>query len=323
MPQFISLGEVLIDFVSTEAGVTLQQSLGFHKRLGGAPANVALGVARLGESSGFLGKVGRDEFGKFLESQLKDSGVDVSQIRFTSEARTTLAFVSVTKTGERDFVFYRHPGADEFLTPRDLDRDYFRSAQIFHFGSISLTSQPSREATLEALKIARSEELVISLDPNLRLSLWKSSNEAKNTIREALAACDLVKLSEEEARWLTDETSPRRATESLLQGSPQVVLVTLGSSGCFYKTTEYEGKVRGFEVKVRDTTGAGDAFTAGFFTYLLQRKGDGNLLSLEKSELERAIRWANATGAITTTQIGATTAFPDKRQLEEFLAREE
>src|SRR5437764_13192160 len=168
MASVICLGEALIDFVADVHGVSIEDCPGFRKAAGGAPANVAVGVARLGRTSAFAGKVGEDPFGRFLERTLAENGVDTSPMRFDAEARTGLAFVSLMEDGERDFVFYRHPSADMRLRPDELPQDLFDGARIFHFGSITLISEPSRSTTLEALRRARSAGCRISFDPNLR-----------------------------------------------------------------------------------------------------------------------------------------------------------
>jgi fructokinase len=182
MPDVTALGELLIDFVPTVSGVALIEAPAFQKAPGGAPANVAAGVAKLGVSAGFMGKVGDDAFGHFLAQTLQEVGVDTSALRFSSEARTALAFVSLRADGEREFMFYRHPSADMLYAPGEVDVEYIRSTRVFHYGSISLISEPSRSATLLAVEAARASEALISYDPNLRLALWPSTRAAKEGI---------------------------------------------------------------------------------------------------------------------------------------------
>jgi len=182
MPAVISHGEMLIDFVSTVNGVSLIEAPSFLKAPGGAPANVAVGLARLGVSAGFLGQVGDDAFGHFLAQTLRENNVDVSALRFSREARTMLAFVSLRVDGERDFMFYRQPSADVLYRPEDVDETYVRSAKVFHFGTISLILEPARSATLHAVKIAREAGLTISFDPNLRLNLWPDAKAARKSV---------------------------------------------------------------------------------------------------------------------------------------------
>jgi fructokinase len=186
MLDVIACGEMLIDFVSTVSGVTLADAPAFQKAAGGAPANVAAGVARLGYRAGFMGQVGDDEFGRFLADTLRKDGVDIGGLRFSADARTALAFVSLRADGEREFMFYRHPSADMLWRPEDVDAAFAAQARIFHYGSISLIGEPSRGATLAALEHARAGGALISYDPNLRLALWPGKEAARTGI---LAGC--------------------------------------------------------------------------------------------------------------------------------------
>jgi fructokinase len=187
MLDVIACGELLIDFVSTDSGITVAQAPAFQKAAGGAPANVAVGIARMGYRAGFAGQVGDDPFGHFLVDTLAEAGVDTSGISFTSEARTALAFVSLRADGERSFVFFRHPSADMLWRPEDVNEAYVANTRIFHYGSISLIGEPSRSATLLAVECARRAGALISYDPNLRLALWPSANRARgHAVRLAL-----------------------------------------------------------------------------------------------------------------------------------------
>ena len=319
MPEIISLGESLIDFVSTRHGVDLKNAPGFFKRAGGAPANMAFGLARLGVEVGFLGKVGEDQFGHFLAEELNEAGVDLSQLRFTAEANTTLAFVSLTESGERDFTFYRDPGADELLAAEEIDRDYVDSAALLHFGSLSLTHPDSREATFQAIEYAKQSGLTVSMDPNLRPSLWDDEDKMKEAALEGLQRTDLVKLNGEELCLLADSDSLKKAANILLKKGPRLVVVTLGEHGSFYCHADGYDEVPGFEVEVQDTTGAGDGFTAGFFTCLAEDGSLGELGNMRDETLRKALRFGNAVAALTTTDRGATEAFPAREELESFL----
>lgn len=204
MPTVITLGEMLIDLISTKSGES-GDSPGFYKCPGGAPANVAVGVSRLGVKSGFIGKLGDDEFGYFLKNVLEANKVDTSNLLFTKEAQTAIAFVSLTAEGERDFLFYRKPCADKLLSPQEINEYYISSARILHFGSLSLAAEPAMSATFKAIEYAKQHGLIISMDPNIRLSLWDSKERARNIILQATTQCNLLKLSKEEARFLSDE----------------------------------------------------------------------------------------------------------------------
>ncbi len=289
----VTCGELLIDFVATEVGVTLAQASLFQKAPGGAPANVAVGLARLGHHVGFLGQVGDDEFGHFLADTLRRNAVNIDGLRFSSQARTALAFVSLVAEGERDFMFYRHPSAD-MLWPR-----------IFHYGSISLIHEPSRSATMRALTYAKEGGAVLSYDPNLRLPLWSSPGEARTGILAGWQHANIVKVSEEELNFLREEQTLERAARSLWHEQLRLLVVTQGKAGCTYFTTETSGHVPGFVVHPKDTTGAGDGFVAGMLSGLLASD-----LTWERGVIEQALLRANAVGALSTTRIGALSSLP-------------
>ena len=315
MPEIIALGELLIDFVPTVSGVTLIEAPAFKKAPGGAPANVAVGVARLGVSSGFMGKVGEDPFGHFLAQTLSESGVDVSALRYAREARTALAFVSLKADGERDFMFYRHPSADMLYQPDEVDAAYIRSARIFHYGSISLISEPSRSATFHAIEIAQQAGLLVSYDPNLRLNLWPDEEAARQGIMMGWPRANLIKVSQEELEFLSGTQDLLAGAQRLWHSKLSLMVITHGKHGCSYVTKDFNGEVPGFTVEPVDTTGAGDGFVAGLLRGLYRFPN-----ALENEELLRQVcRYANAVGALTTTERGAIPALPNAEQVEEFL----
>lgn len=316
MPEVIALGELLIDFVPTVSGVTLIDAPAFQKAPGGAPANVAVGVARLGVTSGFMGKVGDDPFGHFLAQTLEQAGVETSALCFSTEARTALAFVSLTAEGERDFVFYRHPSADMLYTPEEVDEGYIRSAKIFHFGSISLIAEPARSATLHAIQIAREAGVLISYDPNLRLNLWPDSDTAREQILAAWPLADVIKISQEELEFLSGETTWEAGAEHLWHAGQRLLVVTFGKDGCAYITDTARGLAPGFTVQPVDTTGAGDGFVAGLLAGLSRDPQAWQ----QPQRLEAICRYANAVGALTTTQRGAIPALPRAEQVAAFLS---
>lgn len=315
MPDIIALGELLIDFVPTVSGVTLLEAPAFKKAPGGAPANVAVGVARLGISSGFMGKVGEDPFGHFLAQTLSDVGVDVSALQFSESARTALAFVSLKADGERDFMFYRHPSADMLYAPEDVDASYIQSAQIFHYGSISLISEPSRSATLHAVEIAQQAGLLISYDPNLRLNLWPDTDTARNGIMQGWPMAQVIKVSQEELEFLSGSEEILKGAQKLWHPNLKLLIITHGKHGCSYITQRFHGRVPGFVVEPVDATGAGDGFVAGML-YGLYRFPQA--LENEKP-MRQVCRYANAVGALVTTQRGAIPALPNTEQVEVFL----
>jgi fructokinase len=314
-PAVLSLGELLIDFVPEERGVTLAEARSFVKAPGGAPANVAVGVARLGIASGFIGKVGDDPFGHHLADVLASEGVDIHQLRFDDGARTALAFVSLTREGERDFMFYRHPSADMRHRPDEVDADAIRAARVLHVGSISLISEPAASATRFAVRVAREAGVTVSYDPNLRLPLWPSAEAAADGIRSLLPHADLVKVSDDELVFLTGGDDLAHA-RSLWRDDWTLLLVTRGAQGVDYLLPDAEGRVAGFAVDTRDTTGAGDAFTAAVLTAVVR---DTAVLR-DRERLEQALLRANAFAALTTTRPGAIPAMPTPEELEAFLA---
>lgn len=314
MLDVTACGELLIDFVSTQSGVGLAGAPAFAKAAGGAPANVAVGVARLGYRAGFMGQVGEDDFGHFLADTLAGAGVDTGGLRFSPAARTALAFVSLRADGERSFMFYRHPSADMLWRPEDVDVAYAAAARIFHYGSISLIGEPSRGATLAALAAARRGGALISYDPNLRLALWPSPDAARAGMLAGLAHADLVKVSEEELVFLTGEADLRRAADQLWHDRLKLLVVTSGAAGCAYLTTDTQGEVPGFPVQPVDTTGAGDGFVAGLLAGLLDHD-----LRWDRAILEKALRLGNAVGALTTTQRGAIPSLPTRAAVEHLL----
>ncbi|MFF2481432.1 PfkB family carbohydrate kinase [Paenibacillus sp. NPDC058071] len=314
----ICLGELLIDFVSTAKDVSLIDSPGFLKAPGGAPANVAAGVVRLGGTSGFIGKVGEDPFGYYLKGVLDELTVDTSYLAHDKEARTTLSFVGQRPDGEREAMFYRHPGADMRLEPADIVEDYFHGAQIFHYGSISLGSPTSKEATLTALSYARKHGLLISYDPNLRTDLWPDAELARNEINAAFAYADIAKISEEEFKFITGCDTVEQCGEYILNLGPKFVIVTLGKDGCYYTDGKNSGYVGGFKANVVETTGAGDAFVAAVLHHLAERKKAGEPIFDES--LAEVLRFANAAGSIATTKMGAIPSLPAKADVNALLA---
>ncbi|CAL9117317.1 unnamed protein product [Musa textilis] len=304
----VSFGEMLIDFVPTVSGVSLAEAPGFLKAPGGAPANVAIAVARLGGRCAFLGKLGEDEFGRMLAAILRDNGVDDSGVTFDAGARTALAFVTLRADGEREFMFYRNPSADMLLTEAELNLDLIRKAKVFHYGSISLITEPCRSAHLKAMEVAKEAGALLSYDPNLRLPLWPSAAEAREQILSIWDAADIIKVSDVELEFLTGTDSVEdEVAMRLWRPSLKLLLVTLGEKGCKYYTKDFHGSVESFTVKQVDTTGAGDAFVGALLGKIIE---DQSALQDEK-KLRELLRFANACGAITTTKKGAIPSLPN------------
>jgi fructokinase len=317
MPSVVCLGEALIDFIADVSGVTLVECPGFRKAPGGAPANVAVGLVRLGVDAAFLGKVGDDPFGRFLQQSFAEAGVDTQFMRFDPDHRTGLAFVSLKADGDRDFVFFRHPSADMLYRPEEIPAAALEGCRAYHFGSITLIQDPSRAATLEALRRARANGALISYDPNLRLPLWPDPETARREILAALPLTDVVKVSEEEAEFLLGAGSLQAYAAQLLEFGPTLAAITRGPSGCYLATRTIAAEMPGFQVEVVDTTGAGDGFVAALLTGLLSRSS----ADLNAQDLFELGRYANAVGALTCTRKGAIPALPTHLEAAGFLQR--
>jgi fructokinase len=312
----VSFGEMLIDFVPTESGVSLAEAPGFLNAPGGAPANVAIAVSRLGGKAAFVGKLGDDEFGHMLAGILKQNGVSGEGILFDQGARTALAFVTLRADGEREFMFYRNPSADMLLTADELNLELIRSANVFHYGSISLIVEPCRSAHLKAMEVAKEAGALLSYDPNLRLPLWPSAEEARKQIMSIWDKAEVIKVSDNELEFLTgsDKIDDETAL-SLWHNNLKLLLVTLGEKGCRYYTKNFRGTVDGFPVKAVDTTGAGDSFVGALLCKIVK---DRSVLE-EEAKLREVLKYANACGAITTTKKGAIPALPTEPEVLTFV----
>ena len=310
MLDMIAVGEVLIDL--TQTGYSGQGIPLFAANPGGAPANVAVAAARLGASCAFVGKVGRDGFGAYLRRVLEENGVNSAGVR-TGEGATTLAVVSLSPEGERSFQFLR--GADRELTPKEISLEGLKETRVLHFGSVSLTAEPARSATLCAVQEARQLGKLVSYDPNYRAALWSSQEEAVAWMRRPLPMVDLIKLSREELPLLTGTEELERGAELLAGQGIRLVLVTLGAGGVFYRWQGATGTIPGIPVAVADTNGAGDTFLGAVLSRLV-RRGPGLLERLGTGELEEILAFANRAAALTCSRSGAIPAMPTLSELE-------
>ncbi len=322
MPDLVCLGELLIDFVAVEPNRTLREVPAFRRAPGGAPANVACGVARLGRTAGFIGKIGSEPFGDFLQQTLRDAGVDTSHLARTNEARTTLAFVGVHDDGRKEIFFYRNPGADMLLAPQDIDEAYVEGAACFHFGSISLIDSGPKAATLKAAHVAKKAGRLVSFDPNWRPALWDSRERGHLEIKTALPLADVVKVSQEEWHLVTGTDDLAEGAEGILAVGPRLVIVSMGEKGCYFHHATGAARVPGFKVPVVECTGAGDAFVASVLVDLLDDlETGGTLEGLTPAALERLCRRANAAGALACTKAGAIPALPTRAEAEQLMLR--
>jgi len=321
MPSVICLGELLIDFCAGERDATLAEARTFAKAPGGAPANVAVGAARLGIEAGFIGAVGDDPFGEFLRTIIGNEGVDTSHLVRIESVRTTLAFIASRSDGKKDITFYRNPGADMCLAADHIDGKYVAAAEVFHFGSISRIDPSPRAATDLARQHAARAGAMISYDPNWRPSLWPDHAAARARIIEGFDGSSVAKISMEEWQFITGETDFAAGAKNIIDMGVQLVVRSEGDRGASFATAGSSGHVDAFDVNCVEPTGAGDGFMACLIVELLAhwRKGvrPGEL---DADELRRIIRRANAVGALACTKVGAIPSLPTAKQTDAFLA---
>jgi fructokinase len=315
----LSIGEVLVDFVSVQPGFSLQQTPQFAKCAGGAPANVAVGIARLGTSSAFIGKVGSDSFGRFLISELRAAGVDASGVVLDADQKTRLAFISLMENGDRDFEFWELHPADQYLRYDEVVRKLISRSSIVNIGSFLLVKNPTRTTAFRVARAARALGRKVCYDPNLRLSLWKNHREGRSVMTSMLRLSTIVRLNDEEAGFFTGSRNPVRAEAKLRRLGPRLVVITRGEKGCYFQTERSSGFVRGFTVKPLDTTGCGDGFLAGLLHGLAQI--DKKIEALSGDDLQSICKYANAVGALVATKQGAISAMPTAAQLKSFVKK--
>ena len=279
---------------------------------GGAPANLAVAASRLGAQTAFIGKVGADAFGRYLKEVLAENKVDVSGMAVDADHPTTMAVVSVDATGERDFSFYRSANADVMLCNEDISEGALKAAKIVHFGSVSLTADPSRTATLDAAARAKKLGAVITYDPNYRANLWKNKEDAIAQMKAPLPLVDILKVSDEELPLLTGTTDCESGTAQLAQNGIRLIFVTLGANGVFYRFGDKTGHVAGVPCKVGDTNGAGDTFFGAALSKLCKEELD----TLTVDKLEGILAFANKAASITTSRHGAIPAMPTLAEVE-------
>ena len=312
----VALGEILIDF--TFAGTNADGKKLYEENPGGAPANCVSAVVKLGGKGAFIGMTGRDSFGTDIRAVLDGLGVDISGMRFCDSQHTTLAFVSLAENGERTFSFCRNPGADTQLQPSDLDAAMLAQARILHIGSLSLTDEPAKSATLRAITMVKKAGGLVSYDPNYRANLWHGRTDAVPLMKSIFPLADSVKLSEEELELLFGEgISYSDGAEQILALGPSLVLITLGSRGVYYAAKGgFSGLLGVPEVKVADTTGAGDSFNGGLLYRLTRRE---NPLAFTREELEKDIAFANAVASLCVMKRGAIPALPHLAEVQAFM----
>lgn len=316
MLDVIAIGEVLIDF--TPAGRSSRGNEQFECNPGGAPANVAAALSRLGSHSALISKVGEDQFGSLLHQTLQDAGVDVTGVSYTREASTTLAFVHLDDHGDRSFSFIRKPGADTFLHSKDVPLEKIASSRVLHYGTVSMTHEPARTATRTAVLKAKDAGVLLSFDPNIRFALWESREEIKQNTLWGMKYADILKISEEELSFITGTHDIEEGALKLAQQFDiSLIVVTLAEKGCYYRLGSKDGYVPGFRVEVVDTTGAGDAFL-GCLLFKILEVGIP-LKELTSSQITNMLAFANAGGALVTTRKGALGAMPTIEDIHQML----
>lgn len=313
----VAMGELLIDF--TQNGISSQGNPVFEANPGGAPCNVLAMLQKLGRTTAFIGKVGKDAFGSQLLKALQETGISTDGLCFDENVHTTLAMVQTKEDGDRDFSFYRKPGADIMLTTEEVNKELIENAKIFHFGSLSLTDEPIRTATIHALEIAKNAGIWISYDPNLRLPLWESEELAREQIGFGLSQCQILKISDDELVWLTGEGDYDKAVNILTKKyNIPLILLSLGKDG----SCGYSGNIKAkmpalLQENTIETTGAGDTFM-GCMLHQILINGYENL---EQSKLEEMLKFANAAASIITTRRGALRVMPNIEEISSYIGK--
>ncbi len=315
--KIISYGELLIDMVSSAPDAPIGAAIDWVKAPGGAPANVAVGLQRLGAQSEFWGAVGDDPFGEFLRVTVQSEGVDIARLQ-TRPERTTIAFVATLASGNKEICFYRNPGADAHFDVSQIGADAFQGADIFHCGSVSLSLEPSRGAQFELARRARYAGALVSFDPNWRPSLWDDFAQARELIWQMIDLSDIVKVADEEWEFVTGTPDFAQGAAVIRERGPKLVVMTRGADGASWNCAAGQGEVAGFKARAIDTLGAGDSFVAG----LLYQIGVAASLDaiLNAASLNEILRFSNACGAIATQKAGAIPALPTKADVEKLLA---
>ncbi len=314
MADILSMGELLIDF--TPVGQTEDGRLLFARNPGGAPANVAVQAKRAGVSAGFLGRVGKDMFGDFLVSTLKDCGVETQGLSQDPDYATTLAFVQLNDQGDRDFSFYRNPGADTRLSFEGTDLSLLDNCKLLCFGSLLMTAEPSRSAVEQLVDYARKQGKITAYDPNWRPPLWKGrEEEGVARMKSLIPKADIMKVSDEELALLTGKDSVEEGAWALLEQGVSLVVVTMGPKGCRAYTPGNTLEKNTYDTHVKDTTGSGDSFFGALLAKIVLSGKRPAQLSQE--ELADFVDFANAAGAVCATKTGAIPALPETEAIEE------
>ena len=312
----IALGELLIDF--TMNGQSEQGNNMFEACPGGAPCNVLALLNKMGKKTAFIGKVGKDQFGTLLRDTITEAGIDASNLMVDENVNTTLAFVHTFPDGDREFSFYRNPGADMMLTADEVNPEVVKDTKVFHFGALSMTHERVREAPKKAVKTAKANGCLVSFDPNLRPPLWSSLDLAKEQMEYGFGKCDILKISDNEIQFVSGKEDYDEGIAYLQETyNIPLILLTMGKDGsrAYYKGMRVERP--GFSVKAIETTGAGDTFCGSSLNYLV----DHDFENLTEEQLGEMLTFANAAAALVTTKKGAIKAMPVKEEVLELIQK--
>ncbi len=306
-----AIGEALIDFIPSEKGCDFDEVTAFYPKVGGAPANVLGAFSKLGGKTQLITQLGNDSFGNKIFSELSKFNIGLENVKFTDEANTALAFVSLRADGNRTFSFYRNPSADMLYSAENINEKMFKDCYALHFCSVSLGNFPMKEAHKRAIKLAEKNGSIISFDPNIRLPLWKDRGELKASVDEFLPCADIIKISDEEIDFISGTTDVQKGAKMLLE-SAKIVICTMGASGAYAFSRNAQAFAPSKKVRAVDTTGAGDAF-CGSFLYNLYRSGyeRETLEAIGKGELERFLAESNAYCGKSIQKKGAIESYPE------------
>lgn len=318
MKRLLAIGEALIDFIPGQSGKALKEVESFHPAVGGAPANVCGAFVKLGGEAALITQLGADPFGDKIVEELSACGIDCSYIRRTEDANTSLAFVALKEDGDREFSFYRKPGADMLFKPEQIEKSWFADGYALHFCSVSLGDYPMKKAHEKAVSYAVEEGMIVSFDPNLRFQLWSDTDKLRQTVNDFIPMAHILKVSDEELEFITGCSRIEDALPELFKGNVQMVIYTKGSDGAACYTNTASGQAAVQKVKAVDTTGAGDGFI-GSFLYCLAADGvtADELSKLTALQIEKYLGFANIFSSRSVTRYGAISSYPDLAEMKQ------
>lgn len=316
MKKLLAIGEALIDFIPEERGKAMKDVCGFRPAVGGAPANVCGAFCKLGGVSEMITQLGADPFGDKIAEEFVRYQIGTSHVLRTTKANTSLAFVALKEDGNREFSFYRKPGADMLMEPEVVEKSWFEHAFALHFCSVSLGNFPMKEAHRRAIVYAKEAGALISFDPNIRLALWEQPKELKKAILEFLPMAHILKISDEEIEFITGKKTVEEALEQLFVGNVEMVIYTKGADGAECYTKKAKAQVAGHQVKAKDTTGAGDAFMGSFLYQLFADNIDTeNIGKITTEQMKRYLAFSNTYCAKSVQKEGAIASYPTMEEM--------